>query len=655
MQRTTDAPVSNDTGTETSPKSALETMLEGLYADKRNISDVILDMEADGSDAQKIADMRKLRISICSKITVIKDLVDSQKAAKQTDAYPEGVTSLWMTTHSMKKTLTGTESTKVFILDDDDDNGTAGSTAVSTGKWSQDYNSVLAAQKIISVAHDSPAAVYSIDDFDDVPTVKPLPIPLHNNPVETVQQEADHFEDTSDQYDYEDDYDDAMIDLDAICVRAASKDQGRAEDDVKQDAYDYYDDFAYSHNTPETIHHDDKMTVCDPISEPIDILGKTLAAPSTSRPGTSVQKPTEQHPWTHDLFKALVSVFSLKTFRQNQLEAINGTLAGKDVFVLMPTGGGKSLCYQLPAIINKGTTQGVTVVISPLLSLMQDQVASLVRRGICAQSLNGSQTREARAWSFNQISPPNPTTKLLYVTPELIAKSNQFQNKVEQLYDKKLLARFVIDEAHCVSQWGHDFRRVFRYLIRFFTNLTFSNNRPDYKSLGSLKSKYPGVPIMALTATANAKVRLDILDCLGIRGCLTLTQSFNRGNLIYAVLPKPKDLIADIHKFISIKHANASGIIYCTSKKACEDTASALRSKHRMLAHHYHAGMGSDERVELQTKWQSGIVKVIVATIAFGMGIDKPDVRFVIHASLPQSLEGYYQETGRAGRYVVQR
>ncbi|KAI0185393.1 hypothetical protein EV127DRAFT_441716 [Xylaria flabelliformis] len=354
---------------------------------------------------------------------------------------------------------------------------------------------------------------------------------------------------------------------------------------------------------------------------------KKLSA--TAAPVSAQQK---KFPWYKDVKRALKDRFRMNGFRHNQLEAINATLAGKDAFILMPTGGGKSLCYQLPAVVTSGKTSGITVVVSPLLSLMHDQVDHLSALNIAAATFNGDTTPAAKKEIMDALKQPFPEHyfQLLYVTPEMINKSQAFLSGLGCLYRNKKLARLVIDEAHCVSQWGHDFR-------------------PDYKQLGNFRERFPDVPLMALTATATQNVIMDVKHNLGIDKCEQFTQSFNRPNLYYEVRRKEKDNTATIADLINSKYPGKTGIVYTLSRKSAETIAGKLRD-HGIASHHYHASVEPQEKARIQRDWQQGKIKVVVATIAFGMGIDKPDVRFVIHQSIPKSLEGYYQETGRAGR-----
>lgn len=368
------------------------------------------------------------------------------------------------------------------------------------------------------------------------------------------------------------------------------------------------------------------------VSDNVRRISPRKTAPS---PGNSSHAALMQHPWSKDVASALKKRFHLQGFRHNQLEAINATLSGKDAFVLMPTGGGKSLCYQLPSVVQSGRTRGVTIVVSPLLSLMQDQVDHLQKLRIQAFLINGDTSPAERQHVLTALRghEPEKIIQLLYVTPEMLNKSETMVRAFQDLYRRNRLARIVIDEAHCVSQWGHDFR-------------------PDYKALGEIRKLFHNVPVMALTATATENVKFDVMQNLGMRDSEVFSQSFNRPNLTYEVRPKGRnqDLLVSIAKTIETSYKGQAGIVYCLSRKNCEQVAQQLNDNHKINAHHYHAGLSSEERIGIQKRWQAGEFKVIVATIAFGMGIDKPDVRFVIHHSVPKSLEGYYQETGRAGR-----
>ncbi|KAJ3495437.1 hypothetical protein NLG97_g3399 [Lecanicillium saksenae] len=368
-----------------------------------------------------------------------------------------------------------------------------------------------------------------------------------------------------------------------------------------------------------------------PVSRARSVSRKT---PAPSQPQLTIPPHLMQFSWSPEVQKMLKDRFRMKGFRQNQLEAINATLSGQDAFVLMPTGGGKSLCYQLPAVVRTGKTRGVTIVISPLLSLMQDQVDHMKKLGIQAVAFNGECSAEYKRQVMSAFGERSPEhfIELLYITPEMISKNAAFNNALQKLYQNGKFARLVIDEAHCVSQWGHDFR-------------------PDYKTLGQSRKKFPDVPVMALTATATQNVIVDIRHNLGMKTCKIFSQSFNRPNLYYEVRPKGSAVssIATIADLIHSQYDGLTGIVYAISRKGTESVAEKLR-KQGISAQHYHAGMTPPEKTKVQTEWQRGTVKVVVATIAFGMGIDKPDVRFVIHHGLPKSLEGYYQETGRAGR-----
>ncbi|MBQ5380001.1 MAG: DNA helicase RecQ [Paraprevotella sp.] len=322
-----------------------------------------------------------------------------------------------------------------------------------------------------------------------------------------------------------------------------------------------------------------------------------------------------------NLTDSLKRFFGFETFKGDQEAIIRNVLAGKDTFVLMPTGGGKSLCYQLPSLLMEGTA----IVISPLIALMKNQVDAI--RYVCgddsvAHFINSSLTKSAIENAKNDILAGR--TKLLYLAPESLNK----EENIDFLKNVKI-SFYAVDEAHCISEWGHDFR-------------------PEYRRIRPLINEIGEAPLIALTATATDKVRGDIKKNLGMIDAIEFKSSFNRPNLYYEVRNKTKNVDKDIIKFIR-QHKKKSGIIYCLSRKSVEDLAEVLRAN-EINARAYHAGMDAVTRSETQDDFIMERIDVIVATIAFGMGIDKPDVRFVIHYDIPKSLEGYYQETGRAGR-----
>ena len=321
------------------------------------------------------------------------------------------------------------------------------------------------------------------------------------------------------------------------------------------------------------------------------------------------------------LTEALKKYFGFDKFKGDQEQIIQNLLDGNDTFVLMPTGGGKSLCYQLPSLLMEGTA----IVISPLIALMKNQVdviTNLSEQEGTAHYLNSSLNKAAIDQVKMDIT--EGRTKLLYVAPESLTK----EDNVDFLKTVKI-SFYAIDEAHCISEWGHDFR-------------------PEYRRIRPIVNEIGPAPIIALTATATDKVRSDIKKNLGIIDAKEFKSSFNRPNLYYEVRPKTKDVDKDIIRFIK-QHPGKSGIIYCLSRKKVEELAAILRAND-IKAAPYHAGLDSTTRTQTQDDFLMENIDVIVATIAFGMGIDKPDVRFVIHYDIPKSLEGYYQETGRAGR-----
>jgi len=317
------------------------------------------------------------------------------------------------------------------------------------------------------------------------------------------------------------------------------------------------------------------------------------------------------------LAAALGEVFGFHSFRPNQEAIIRAVLDGRDVFAVMPTGGGKSLCYQLPAHLMPGTC----VVISPLISLMKDQVDAARNNGLRAEFLNSSLAARERTQVSRRLS--SGELDLLYVAPERFAMDAFFG-----VLQTVRLCLFAIDEAHCVSEWGHDFR-------------------PDYLSLADLVEQFPDVPVAAFTATATDRVQQDIIEKLGLRDPFTVRASFDRPNLVYRVVPKD-NLHGQVLSFVC-DHPGWAGIIYRTTRNSVEATAEFLRDA-GIRALPYHAGLDDEARKNHQEAFNRDEIDVIVATIAFGMGIDKSNVRFVLHADLPKNIESYYQETGRAGR-----
>jgi ATP-dependent DNA helicase RecQ len=356
-------------------------------------------------------------------------------------------------------------------------------------------------------------------------------------------------------------------------------------------------------------------------------LADTASVPAARPDDGAPARPGGAPPATDSTAAAVLhEVFGFQAFRGRQEEIVAHVVAGGDAMVLMPTGGGKSLCYQVPAIARHRAGLGVAVVVSPLIALMQDQVGALEEAGVHAAFLNS--TLDAQETAHVERELVSGRLVLLYVAPERLA-TPRLLAQLDALHARGALSLFAIDEAHCVSQWGHDFRE-------------------DYLGLDILAARFPGVPRVALTATADATTRADMVERLGLGNGRVFVSSFDRPNIRYAIVPRD-DARRQLLDFVRESHPGEAGIVYCQTRRKVDETAAWLQSE-GIVALPYHAGLDTAVRRRHQDRFRREDGLVVVATIAFGMGIDKPDVRFVAHLDLPKNIEGYYQETGRAGR-----
>eukprot|EP00249_Psilotum_nudum_P016915 c26051_g1_i1 orf=173-2368(-) len=356
---------------------------------------------------------------------------------------------------------------------------------------------------------------------------------------------------------------------------------------------------------------------------------KKAVLPVQSASGGSSSTPTSKidvSAQRERLLNLLKQHFGHANFRGRQLEAIEAVLSGHDCFCLMPTGGGKSLCYQIPALAKPG----IVLVVSPLIALMENQVSTLKLQHIDAEFLSSTQNASTKSKIYEDLDSGKPLLRLLYVTPELIA-TNAFMTRLKKLHSRSLLNLIAVDEAHCISSWGHDFRST-------------------YRQLSTLRNGLPGVPILALTATAAKRVQEDIMKSLCLHQPTVLISSFNRGNIFYEVRYKDilKNTYENLRDMIKSKPEECA-IIYCHARNTCDEVGSLLQAD-GLSCRVYHAGLGDKVRSEALEDWASRKVPIIVGTVAFGMGIDRKDVRLVCHFNIPKSIESFYQESGRAGR-----
>lgn len=355
--------------------------------------------------------------------------------------------------------------------------------------------------------------------------------------------------------------------------------------------------------------------------------------PSKDKSGGQILTPASQSVWTSDDFEWSKQVFMLnsvlfgnESFKPCQKEVINALMSGRNVFACMPTGAGKSLLYQLPAIASRG----LTLVIMPLISLIKDQLDFLCSKQLRAKALISTMPVPAQREVLAQLH-ASDEVQILLTTPERLVGGQGLQAVLKGKYEKGEIARLVVDEAHCISKWGTDFRA-------------------DYLKLAEVRREWPDLPVLCLTSTAPERVREDILDRLELKEPLCFLTSLNRPNLSYEVKAKTDHIVKDIAALIAQRFPGQSGIIYCLSKSECDDLAHTLRRQYSIAAGAYHASHTPNQRTLVQEQWLQGELTVVVATIAFGLGINKRDVRFVIHSTLPKSIEDYYQESGRAGR-----